>query len=217
MAGIPQDTRVCPKDFAWTYNAQQIINRWKLEVGHDTPIRVCGVCGIRDIMTDSECISLPITHNYFKKFLFTGTITGALRQVMHLLEYDGLTYRLADEALDSIDHKILVCSVCINDLKYARRTNKLPIQSIAYHDLGRFPSNIPKLTSTERLAIAKVLVFAPIFELKPVHGARSTGLKGNVVAIPLNSKESLKSVVGSLPRLDLAKRVKVTILAKRSM
>ena len=169
-------------------------------------------------MTDSECKSLPITHKYLKKFIFTGEVPGGvLRQVMHLLHYDGLTYMLVDEAFDLTTAQILVCVGCVNDLKYTLRKKKLPIQTIAYHDLGRLPSYIPKLTSTERLAIAKVLVFAPIFELKPVQGARATGLKGNVVAIPLNSQDSLRSVVTSLPRLDLAQRVKVTIIAKRSM
>ena len=82
--------------------------------------------------------------------------------------------------------------------------------------MGRVPSYVPKLNSAELIAIAKVVVFTPIFELKAVHGARSTGMRGHVVALPLNSTESFDSVVESLPRRDLAKRVKLCILGNKS-
>ena len=93
---------------------------------------------------------------------------------------------------------------------------KAPKHTIAYWDLGRVPSYVPKLNPAELIAIAKVVVFTPIFELKAIHGVRSSGMRGHVVAMPLNSSESLDSVVESLARRDMAKRVKLCILGNKS-
>ena len=65
MAGVPRDTRIFPADVSLKV-VESMIHRWKVEVGHDVDIRVCGTCNIRDIMTKGEYRQIPITHNYLK-------------------------------------------------------------------------------------------------------------------------------------------------------
>ena len=66
MAGVPKDTRICPTDVSFKVDLENMIDRWKAEVGHDVDIRVCGTCNVRDIMTEGEYRQIPITHNYLK-------------------------------------------------------------------------------------------------------------------------------------------------------
>ena len=94
-------------------------------------------------------------------------------------------------AFDEETAQVTVCKGCFIDLKSVFQFKKPPpIQTIAYWDLGRVPEYVMKLTAAELIAIAKVAVFTPIFELRSIHGVRSTGLRGHVVAMPLNSSET---------------------------
>ena len=133
------------------------------------------------------------------------------------MRHNNIDYQNNPEAFNIESAQVTLCIVCFIDLKSAFQFKKgAPEHTIAYWDLGRVPSYVPKLNAAELIAIAKVVVFTPIFELKAVHGARSTGMRGHVVALPLNSTKSLDSVVKSLPRRDLAKRVKLCILGNKS-
>ena len=51
MAGVPRDVRICPTDMSFKVDVENMIDRWKAEIGHDVDIRVCGTCNARDIMT----------------------------------------------------------------------------------------------------------------------------------------------------------------------
>ena len=42
MGGVPKDIRVCPTDMSFKVDVENMMNRWKTEVGHDVDIRVCG-------------------------------------------------------------------------------------------------------------------------------------------------------------------------------
>ena len=66
MAGVPRDTRIFPTDMSFRVDVENMIGRWKAEVGHDVDIRVCGTCNVRDIMTERKYREIPITHNYLK-------------------------------------------------------------------------------------------------------------------------------------------------------
>ena len=44
MAGVPRDRRICPTDVSFTVDVENMIARWKAELGHDVDIRVCGTC-----------------------------------------------------------------------------------------------------------------------------------------------------------------------------
>ena len=41
MGGLPEDARICPRDMSFKVDIENMINRWKAEVGHDVDIRVC--------------------------------------------------------------------------------------------------------------------------------------------------------------------------------
>ena len=66
MAGVPKDTSICPSDMSFKVDVENMIARWKAEIGHDVDIRACGTCNVRDIMTEGEYRQIPITHNYLK-------------------------------------------------------------------------------------------------------------------------------------------------------
>ena len=218
MGGVPEDVRICPTDMTFKVDVENMINRWKAEVGHDVDIRVCGACNARDIMTEGEYRQIPITHNYLKICILKEELPSKVfRDGKHIVRHNNIDYKINPEAFIAQSALVTLCLVCFIDLKSAFQFKKeAPKHTIAYWDLGRVPSYVPKLNAAELIAIAKVVVFTPLFELKAVHGARSTGLRGHVVALPLNSTESLDSVVESLPRRDLAKRVKLCILGNKS-
>ena len=218
MAGVPRDTRICPTDMSFDVDVQNMIDRWKAEVGHDVDIRVCGTCNARDIMTEGEYRQIPITHNYLKVCILERELpSNVIRDGKHIVRHNDIDYKINPKAFNVESAQVTLCIVCFIDLKSAFQFKKeAPKHTLAYWDLGRVPSYVPKLNAAELIAIAKFVVFTPIFELKAIHGARSTRMRGHVVALPLNSSESLDSVVESLPRRDLAKRVKICILGNKS-
>ena len=217
LSGVPSDTRYCPQDVTFTYDRQRMIDRWSNEAGHDIPIRVCGVCGIRDILVQDTFRQLPLDHDLIKVCVLTEEIKSKVhREALHIVEKDGIMYILAPEGFSVNTGLVNVCADCITGLQYSMRTRKPPKYTIAYYDIGKIPLYIPKLTLLERFAISRVIVFTPIVELKIIHGARSTSLNGHVVALPTNAYESVQSFVSSLPRRDLSRRVKVTLQGKRS-
>ena len=218
MAGVPRDVRICPTDMSFKVDVENMIDRWKAEIGHDVDIRVCGTCNARDIMTEGEYTLIPITHNYLKVCMLKRELPSKVYQDgFHIVRHNNIDYKLNPEAFDEKSAQVTVCMVCFIDLKSAYQFKKeAPRHTVAYWDLGRVPSYVPKLRAAEIIAIARAVVFTPIFELKAIHGMRSTGMRGHVVALPLNSTESLESVVESLPRRDLAKRIKLCILGNKS-
>ena len=97
------------------------------------------------------------------------------------MTYNNTVFKLNPEAFDEESTQVTLCEEFFVDLKLAYQFKKqAPIQTIAYWDLGRVPAYVLKLNAAELIAIAKVVVFTPLFELKPIHGARSTGLRGHV-------------------------------------
>ena len=49
MLGIPGDRRL-QQDLNFEYDAERILNTFIADAGHNTPIQLCGICGILDII-----------------------------------------------------------------------------------------------------------------------------------------------------------------------
>ena len=169
-------------------------------------------------MTEGEYRLIPITHNYLKVCILKRELPSKVYQDgLHIVRHNNIDYKLNPEAFDEKSAQVSVCMVCFIDLKSAYQFKReAPRHTIAYWELGREPAYVLKVIAAELIAIGKVVVFTPLFGLKPILWARGTGLRGHVVALPLSSSESVQSVVKSLPRRDLAKRVKLCILGKQS-
>ena len=73
------------------------------------------------------------------------------------MRHSNIDYKINPEAFDENSAQVTVCMVCFIDLKYAFQFKKeAPRHTIAYRDLGRVPSYVPKLNAAETIAIAKV-------------------------------------------------------------
>ena len=73
------------------------------------------------------------------------------------------------------------------------------------------------LTLIETLAISKNLVFTSIFHLRPIGGIEQVGLKGHSYVLPIDSVESVSTLVESLPRCDLRKHIMVGFMGTTEM
>ena len=65
--------------------------------------------------------------------------------------------------------------------------------------------------------ISKNLVFTAIFHMRPIGGIEQVGLKGHSYVLPIDSAESVMTLVTSLPRLDLYKHIVVGFMGTRSV
>ena len=84
-------------------------------------------------------------------------------------------FQLNPEASDDGTVQVIVCKGCFIDLKLAYQFKKPPpIKTVAYWNLERVPAYVLKLNAAQLIAIAKVVVFTLIFELRAINGARST-------------------------------------------
>ena len=62
MAGIPVDPRIASANLAFDVNEEDRISRFSDFCGHRASIKICGACGIGDIMAGGEFYQLPLTH-----------------------------------------------------------------------------------------------------------------------------------------------------------
>ena len=65
MAGIPADPRIASANLAFDVNEEQIISRFSEFCGHGASIKICGPCGIGDIMAGGEYYELPLTNTSY--------------------------------------------------------------------------------------------------------------------------------------------------------
>ena len=64
MAGLPNNHLRLPSIPALPVDIQGIIDKFAGFAGHNAPIKVCGVCTVRNIMTDTEEKEYPIDHTF---------------------------------------------------------------------------------------------------------------------------------------------------------
>ena len=110
MAGIPADPRICSANLEFQVDEENIISRFSKFCGHGATIKICGACGIGDIMSNDESYKLPLSHTRIFFLLcdkdFLRSISDLRRQSMHLLEIDEQTYHLDPAAFDDIDKTV---------------------------------------------------------------------------------------------------------------
>ena len=156
MAGIPADPRICPDDLSFNVDTTAIINRFSETTGHAAPIKTCGACGIRDVMVEGEYRVIPLSHKKISVLECTQekleTLTMERRHSMNLVVFEEVTYHLDSYAVDIDEGTVIVCASCFTSLAYAIRTNKPPIQTLAFYDYGIIPASLPKLSWAERIA-----------------------------------------------------------------
>ena len=63
MAGIPPDPRIPSANLDFNINKDEIISRFSEFCGHGASIKICGACGVGDVMAADEYNRLSLTHN----------------------------------------------------------------------------------------------------------------------------------------------------------
>ena len=222
MLGIPGDRRI-PQDLSFTYNKEQIYRAFITNAGHEAPIRLCGVCGILNIMTDGEFHILEVKHRKIQ-FLQAdeeqlGTFTKLRRDSMHLSNLDEKTYHIHRDALDKEDKTVAVCHSCFLGLDYAINTSNVPPrQTFKSYDVGSIPSYLPDLSLLEVLSICRALCFHTVFHLRAMgSGVAQQALRGHSICLPLSNSEVESSEQTSLPRIDLAEYVGVVFVGVKKV
>lgn len=79
MLGIPGDIRV-PQDLSFKFNKDKILRAFQAAAGHQAPIRLCGVCGIFNVMTNEDFHLLHMGH---RKVLFQKVDNDKLQKMTH--------------------------------------------------------------------------------------------------------------------------------------
>ena len=221
MAGIPADPRICAANLEFDVDEERIISHFSQFCGHGAAIRICGACGIGDIMSNDESYKLPLSHPRIIFLLCDkdklDSITDLRRKAMHLLERDGLTYHLDSTAYNDSDETVTICATCYTSLAHAIRTGKAPIQTFAFYDYGVIPAHLPQLTLAETIATSVNVIIQVILNLRPLGGISQTAAKGHAIAVPLTGVQSLATVVYELPRIDLCEHIRLVVVAKKGM
>ena len=150
MAGIPADPRIASANLAFDVNEEEIISRFSEFCGHGASIKICGPCGIGDIMAGGEFYQLPLTHTRVTILICDieklDKLPPIRRDSMHLLKRNGKVYHLDVKAFNEEDETFIVCAKCYNSLAHALRTGKPPIGTFAFYDYGIVPASLPKLS-----------------------------------------------------------------------
>ena len=120
MAGIPADPRIPSANLAFDVNEEDIISRFSEFCGHGASIKICGPCGIGDIMAGGEFYKLPLTHTRVTVLICDKEKLEKLPQIrrdsMHLLQRDGIVYHLDAKAFNEEDETFILCTSCYNSL-----------------------------------------------------------------------------------------------------
>ena len=221
MAGIPADPRIASANLDFDVDEEHIISRFSDFCGHEASIKICGSCGVGDIMAGGEFYELPLTHTRVTILICDKEKLERLpeirRESMHLLKRNGKVYHLDIKAFNEEDETFIVCTSCYNSLAYANRTGKPPVGTFAFYDYGIVPANLPKLSFAEEIATSVNIVIQVIVNLKPLAGVSQTAAKGHAIAVPLTGVQSLATVVYDLPRQDLSEHISLVVVAKKDM
>ena len=212
MGGVPTNHLRKPEIPPLPLDIQGVIDQFAGYAGHDAPIKVCGVCSVRNIMTDSEVQQYSIDHKFIQSLKCNATQIPSNRSRLACFRHvvvDNERYNLDVDGFDESLKQVTVCEDCVTSLTYSCPRGKIPRQSIAFWDFGIIPARLPKLSLIETLAISGNLVFTSIFHMRAIGGIEQVGLKGHSYVLPIDSVESVTTLVTSLPRKDLRKHVMV--------
>ena len=220
MAGVPKNHLRRPENLSPSVDTQGIIKRFASHAGHNASIKICSICSVRSVMVGDESKELPLEHKYIQlvKLHDENPLSDTPRsRTRRIVTVDGEHYRLDPDGFDENTKLVTVCATCEKALFYASSTKRLPRQSLAFYDPGIIPARLPKLSLIEILAISKNLVYTAVFHMRAIGGVQQIGLKGHSYVLPIDTVESVATLVSSLPREDLTKHIMVGFMGTRSV
>ena len=135
MGGLPKNHLRRPKVTALPVDIQGIIDKFATQAGHSASIRVCGVCGSRNIMTQSEVKEYCIDHKYIQilKCDEENITPNQFRlDCLHIITVDNEKYHLDIDGFNEITKQVTVCENCQKSLIYSTSRGKVPRQSYAF-------------------------------------------------------------------------------------
>ena len=218
-----KDVRIRPNEVCTNIGKKEMLDQWKQDMKHDVSIQTCAVCGRQVLMVNGEFAWLAITSSLLLCCKADKNDLPPKNSIkyksLHLVEREnGDIFKLCPKGV--IADKVLACTVCHSTLKYATKTKKPPIHTIAHYDLGKKPTkdfDLKKLTFGEKLAISKVIVYVPEIQFKPVHGKKNIGIKGHAFGIRTTQEEIEDSIVKILPRQDLQEVIRINLCGEKEM
>ena len=215
------DPRKEPNDVNFDIDKEEIIQQWKQHMGHNIPIVVCALCARLILKVGGECSTNLITNKVFEMFKADKAVLpneNSLRyKSKHLVKLaNGDIFKMHPKGIIE-GKKVMVCKKCDGTLKYAKKSRKVPIHTIAHYDVGRKPKNLKKLNLGEKIALSKIIVYVPIIQFKTTYGYNNQGLKGHAFAVNCSQDRIGQTIVRVLPRQDLDEVIRVNLVAEKEM
>ena len=135
MAGVSQNHLRRPTIPALPVDIQGIIDKFAGYAGHNAPIKVCGVCSVKNIMTNSEVKEYSIYHKYIQTLKCKAedipTNQSRLSCLKHVI-VDNERYNLDIDGFNESLKQVTVCEYCEKSLPYTSTRGIIPRQSIAF-------------------------------------------------------------------------------------
>ncbi len=225
MRGIAQDRREEP-NFDQKCNVKKILEKWKEQMNPSVPFRICGTCGICDIMTkDDYTLVTPGKRNALSwakaKIKDLPPPNSARYKAMNLVVIKGIIYHLVEKGVEK-NGTVVCCKTCTKSIPNANKTGRAPKHTVAHYDLGKIPAHLKPLTPIEKLAISRAVLFVPVYKFvvcssKQEDGSWKTmwneGIKGYCFCIKISKEETRDSITkgNDLPRNDLSNYIKIVI------
>ena len=135
MAGLPKNHLRRPTIPTLPVDIQGIIDKFAGQAGHNASIKVCGVCGTRNIMTNNEVKEYSIDHKYIQilKCEIENIPSNQYRlDCLHIVTVDNERYHLDIDGFDRSTKLVTVCDNCEKTLLYSSSRGKVPRQSYAF-------------------------------------------------------------------------------------
>eukprot|EP01084_Bolivina_argentea_P113069 201603_1 len=113
MRGIRPDPTKEPKDLVTQINRKKIYDDWKEAMDINVPIRICGLCGIQDIMTKNEYDTICIANlsNIWKADKKEIPPKNSVAyEARHLVQIGDDIFKLVKEGIEG--DQITLCNTC---------------------------------------------------------------------------------------------------------
>ena len=187
-----------------------ILARWKKEVGHEICLKICGVCGKRGF--ESVYSSVLFDNLYFNKFKFRPDEKVPDRKLFHVFEHNGDKYKLALEGIEEAGENVY-CNLC-EECEGITQSSKIPKHSLAFGDWGRRP-DLPELSLVEKTCISRFAIFGNIVKLKQIDNCSQNALVGgHMLAISIENGDGITWVTKKFPREDVSNLINVIYMSR---
>ena len=134
MAGLPKNHLKRPTVTTVPVDIQGIIDKFASQAGHNASIKVCGVCGTRNIMTENEVKDYSIDHKYIQSLKCNKESIPSNQfrlDCLHIITVDNEQYHLDIDGFNRSTKQVAVCENCEKSLIYSTSRGKVPRRSYA--------------------------------------------------------------------------------------